>query len=718
MSSSLDVSKRQLQEEIEALRRTLDSPFAASHSSAARGLSPSRYASPARAYTPVRSPPRGSPVRSPTRPAAVPPLPMSTGYTSVSANLERAEREVEDLGRRMKEVEREVREGGSPSVLRSPGRGGTTEYVVVRDPPVVPYRQPLVEEELRLEVDAKEKVIQTLRRELSTTKGSLETRCSGLEAALARSEESFRIMESEVVQLRLDKRNLTDRFEREAVHGREVLDRLGDEGARASVRERELDHALGAAREENVTLASELGRERALCGELRRERDAVEVRYVEARKDADTLMEENGSLRKFNKQLADKVERDRVRLARMESEWAAREAENDRKLEVLRSEVENRIRRVRAQMEERAASLEARCREVQGHLSHARRKVDEYKKKLARATATIEELEARERSRSVPPAVDSELEKKVRDLERKLEQAKKKIEDLASRPPVVPLPPPPQPLPQPNQVISVHGTGSQERIAYLEMELENEKLRRELQDNKMSKAHADLWMAHELKAKEQMRDMVAEMRELEGLQTRMAERTVQSHEQVMRELRQSRDAMQRELEQLRLESQAAAETLSASPLRQPVPTVSSPDVRNLELKVAELARREEHLEQALHQQELREVVDLRDTNRRLFAELEAERKRWNEDLAQFKGTARAATSPYAGTKEVHVTSHGDILTRCLRCQELFTLGKDRQHNECGYHPGTLRNDGYSCCGVQPEAGVRATFCTFGPHIVS
>ena len=708
----MDVSKRQLQEEIEALRRTLDSPFAA------REVTSPRYASPTRAYiTPVRSSPRVSPVRrsSPLRSAA---------YSSVSANLERAEREVEELGRRMHEVEREVR---AASPLRSPR--GETEYVVVREPPTeVVYRQPLVEEELRLEVDAKEKVIESLRREFSTTKGSLEGRAAGLEAALARSEDTLRTVEAEVAQLRADKRHLTDRFEREAVHGREVLDRLGEEGARASARERELDAALVATREENVVLAGELGRERALCGELRVERDNLDAQYVEARKDVATLQEENGSLRKFNKQLADKVERDRARLARMEAEWAAREAENDRKLEVLRAEVENRIRKVRAQMEERAAALEARCREVQGHLSHARKKVDEYKRKLARSQAMVEELEARERARMAqaappPPApVESELERKVRELERKLERAKEKIDDLSSRPPVTPqtLPPPPplpQPAPQPNQIISVHGTGSQERIAYLEMELENEKLRRELQDNKLSKAHSDLWMAHELKAKEQMRDMVAEMRELEGLQAKLAERTVHSHEQVMRELRRNRDSMQRELEQLRQQAldASAAQSYSAPPV---VPTVSSPDVRNLELKVAELTRREEHLESILQQQEHREVVELRDTNRRLFEELETERKRWNEDLAQLKGAAKAATSPYSGSKEVHVTSQGDILTRCLRCQELFTLGKERDNNECGYHPGTLKNDGYSCCGVQPEAGVRATFCTFGPHIVS
>ena len=122
MSAMLDVSKRQLQEEIEALRRTLDSPFAASHaSSAAREVTSPRYASPTRAYiTPVRSSPRVSPVRksSPLRSAA---------YSSVSANLERAEREVEELGRRMHEVEREVRV--QASLLRIRAAGGDRKGV-------------------------------------------------------------------------------------------------------------------------------------------------------------------------------------------------------------------------------------------------------------------------------------------------------------------------------------------------------------------------------------------------------------------------------------------------------------------------------------------------------------------------------------------------------------------------------------------------------------
>ena len=64
--------------------------------------------------------------------------------------------------------------------------------------------------------------------------------------------------------------------------------------------------------------------------------------------------------------------------------------------------------------------------------------------------------------------------------------------------------------------------------------------------------------------------------------------------------------------------------------------------------------------------------------------------------------------------EVEKDSKGRLMARCRRCSELFNINNNSVYS-CGYHPGELGVEGYSCCGVIPRPGTPAVFCHWRPH---
>lgn len=94
------------------------------------------------------------------------------------------------------------------------------------------------------------------------------------------------------------------------------------------------------------------------------------------------------------------------------------------------------------------------------------------------------------------------------------------------------------------------------------------------------------------------------------------------------------------------------------------------------------------------------------------ASIERDNQRLREDLEATRREIANRINPYP---QIERELGGDLLARCRRCHERFNLSKPSE-NACGYHPGELTPDGFTCCGVTPRPGTHPVYCHWRPHV--
>jgi len=130
------------------------------------------------------------------------------------------------------------------------------------------------------------------------------------------------------------------------------------------------------------------------------------------------------------------------------------------------------------------------------------------------------------------------------------------------------------------------------------------------------------------------------------------------------------------------------------------------ELGELKQAVAELQKQRDHLqrESFVHHQN-REFDVLRTS-------LERENDRLRVDLTQARKDI--STRLYAPPL-LNRDPDGDMLARCRRCHDRFSLSKPPDA-QCGFHPGDLTPNGYTCCGVVPRQGASPVYCHWRPHV--